>query len=121
MVTETGARVLFYTLAVQPIMEGNTVRGVLIDSKRGRQAILGKVIIDASGDGDVAVAAGARYDQPRSPISQPSTTTYSFSGLRRLRVNSEEAQARFDAASRTGRLRDVRMRGFSLGRATPHH
>lgn len=117
MVTDAGASALFYTLAVQPIMEGSAVRGVLVDTKRGRQAILGKVVIDASGDGDVAVAAGAPYDQPEVTYQPAFNFHVGFTGFDDTRLDGDEAQARFDAARRTGRLRDVRMRGFSIGRS----
>jgi len=43
-------------------MEKNTVKGVIFESKSGRQAILGKVIIDATGDGDIFASTGAEYD-----------------------------------------------------------
>jgi len=42
---------------------GNAVRGVVIESKAGRQAILARVVVDASGDGDVFAAAGAEHEQ----------------------------------------------------------
>lgn len=56
-----GARFLFYTWTVGTILEGSRAKGVIIENKSGRQAVLADVIIDASGDGDVAVQAGAQY------------------------------------------------------------
>ena len=56
-----GARLLFYTWTVGTIVESGRVKGVIIENKSGRQAILAKVVIDASGDGDVATSAGAQY------------------------------------------------------------
>jgi hypothetical protein len=38
------------------------VRGAVFESKQGRQAILAKVVVDASGDGDVFAAAGAEFN-----------------------------------------------------------
>jgi hypothetical protein len=43
------------------IVEGNEVKGIICESKAGRQAIMGKVVVDATGDGDVAASAGADY------------------------------------------------------------
>jgi hypothetical protein len=40
-------------------MEGNTIRGVIVESKAGREAILAKRVIDATGDADIAHRAGA--------------------------------------------------------------
>jgi hypothetical protein len=62
MVLEAGADLLLHSWGTQVIKEGNTVKGVFFESKSGRQAILGKVIIDATGDGDMFVAAGAEFD-----------------------------------------------------------
>ena len=46
---EAGVKVLLYTFASRPVMEGNTMKGVIIENKSGRQAILAKIVIDASG------------------------------------------------------------------------
>jgi hypothetical protein len=62
MVLESGVDLLLHSWGTQVIMEGNAVKGVFFESKSGRQAILGKVIIDATGDGDMFVAAGAEFD-----------------------------------------------------------
>jgi hypothetical protein len=43
-------------------MEGNAVRGAVFESKSGRQAILAKVVVDATGDGDLFAAAGAEFE-----------------------------------------------------------
>jgi hypothetical protein len=62
MVLEAGVDLLLHSWGTRPVMEGNTVGGVFFESKSGRQALLGKVIIDATGDGDIFVGAGAEYD-----------------------------------------------------------
>jgi hypothetical protein len=56
-----GVQLLFYTWTAGTLVEGGKVRGVVIENKSGRQAVLADVVIDASGDGDVAINAGARY------------------------------------------------------------
>jgi hypothetical protein len=63
MLFEAGANILFHTMFVDSIMEGNNIVGVVVENKSGRQAIFGKVIIDASGDADVAHRAGVPYWQ----------------------------------------------------------
>jgi hypothetical protein len=63
MLYDEGASILFHTLFVDSIMEGNNIVGIIIENKSGRQAIFGKVIIDASGDADVAYKAGVPYWQ----------------------------------------------------------
>jgi len=58
-------RHLYMSSVVAPIQDGNQLRGVIIESKGGRGAILAKVVIDATGDGDVAARAGAAHDVGR--------------------------------------------------------
>ena len=65
MLDEAGVKVLLYTFASRPVMEGNTMKGVIIENKSGRQAILAKIVIDASGDGDMAAQAGVPYIKGR--------------------------------------------------------
>ena len=45
-----------------PIVADGAVRGVVFESKEGRQAIMAQVVVDASGDGDVFARAGAAFD-----------------------------------------------------------
>lgn len=63
MIAESGAKVYFHSWVVDVIMDGGAVRGAVIESKAGRQAILAKVVVDASGDGDVFAAAGAEHER----------------------------------------------------------
>jgi hypothetical protein len=63
MVTEAGVKMLFHCWVADVVMDGSSVRGVILESKAGRQAVLAKVVVDASGDGDVFAAAGAEYEQ----------------------------------------------------------
>ena len=62
MIREAGVKVLYHTWGSQVIMAGKTVKGIFIESKSGRQAILAKVIIDCTGDGDLFHWAGESYD-----------------------------------------------------------
>ncbi|MCP5523471.1 MAG: FAD-dependent oxidoreductase [Verrucomicrobiales bacterium] len=63
MIQEAGVRMLFHSWVADVVMDGNAVRGVVLESKAGRQAVLAKVVVDASGDGDVFAAAGAEHEQ----------------------------------------------------------
>ncbi|HTU01452.1 MAG TPA: FAD-dependent oxidoreductase [Candidatus Sulfotelmatobacter sp.] len=60
-VQAAGVQLLFYTWTVGTIVERGKVRGIVIENKSGRQAVLADVVIDATGDGDVAIQAGAEY------------------------------------------------------------
>ena len=59
MVRQAGAKVLTNTWAVDAIVENEVVKGIIIENTSGRQAILADVVIDTSGDADIAVRAGA--------------------------------------------------------------
>ena len=62
MVDEEQVKVFLHCWGVDAIMDGNSVCGAVFESKSGRQAILAKTVIDASGDGDLFAAAGAEYE-----------------------------------------------------------
>lgn len=59
LVQEAGIEPLLHAKVVAPVLDGDELRGVIIESKSGRHAVLGKRVIDASGDADVAYRAGA--------------------------------------------------------------
>jgi hypothetical protein len=61
MVEEAGVKLYLHSWGTQAIMNGNSVEGVIFESKSGRQAVLGKVMIDSTGDGDIFTSAGAEY------------------------------------------------------------
>ena len=56
---EAGVDLRLYTHAVDAITEGNRVRGVIVERKDGRGVILASVVVDCTGDGDIAARAGA--------------------------------------------------------------
>jgi hypothetical protein len=59
MMEETGVKILYHTFAASAIREENSLKGVIIETKEGRKAILGKIIIDTTGEGDIAWKCGA--------------------------------------------------------------
>ncbi len=63
MIQEAKVKTLFHCWATDVIMDGGAVRGVVFESKAGRQAILAKVVVDTTGDGDIFAAAGAEHVQ----------------------------------------------------------
>jgi hypothetical protein len=62
MVREAGVQVLFHCWVVAPVVEDGRVAGVIFESKEGRFALLAKVVIDCTGDGDIFAAAGADFE-----------------------------------------------------------
>ncbi len=63
MVEEAGIDVLLHSWGVDAVVNGNQVQGVVFESKSGRQAILAKTVVDATGDGDIFAMAGAAYER----------------------------------------------------------
>lgn len=61
MIKDAGVKPLLHCYAVEAIVEDNVIKGIITESKSGRQAILAKRIIDCTGDADVAALAGAPY------------------------------------------------------------
>ena len=68
MLLEAGVDVLLHTYVVQTLTEGPAVTGVIVENKAGRAAILARVVVDATGDGDVAASAGAAFVQEEEPL-----------------------------------------------------
>jgi 2-polyprenyl-6-methoxyphenol hydroxylase-like FAD-dependent oxidoreductase len=62
LVLEQKVRLVFHSWAAMPLLEEGKVRGAIFESKAGRQAVRAKVVVDATGDGDMFARAGARYE-----------------------------------------------------------
>jgi hypothetical protein len=61
MVEEAGVKTYLHSWGTEPVMDGNKVKGVIFESKSGRQAVLAKVVIDSTGDGDLLPYSGADF------------------------------------------------------------
>ena len=59
MVCEAGVELMLHTYLADVVTEDNKVKGVVVENKSGRSTYYADVIIDATGDADVAVRAGA--------------------------------------------------------------
>jgi ribulose 1,5-bisphosphate synthetase/thiazole synthase len=78
MVGEAGVRLRLHSFACGVIMDGPRIAAVIVESKSGRQAIAARVVVDCTGDGDIAAQAGAPYEvgQPGDGALQPMTLSY---------------------------------------------
>ena len=61
MLEAAGVDILLHCMVTDAIMEGNTIKGVILEGKSGREAALAHTVIDCTGDGDIAAFAGAPY------------------------------------------------------------
>ncbi|MDD5288519.1 MAG: FAD-dependent oxidoreductase [Dehalococcoidales bacterium] len=59
MMAEAGVKLLYHAFGVGAIREGNILKGIFIESIEGKRALLGKVIIDTTGNADIAWKSGA--------------------------------------------------------------
>lgn len=66
MLHESGAKVLLHSVVEDVVLEGEQLKGVVVRHKGGTEQLFARVIVDASGDGDVASLAGAPWEQGRS-------------------------------------------------------
>jgi hypothetical protein len=84
-VEEAGVRPLLHCLVVAPILEGNTIKGVITESKMGRKVILAKIVIDASGDADIAYRADAPCSKMPKDEMLGVTVMFSCAGINKAR------------------------------------
>jgi len=84
-VQEAGVRPLLHCMVVAPILEGHTIRGVITESKMGRKAIRAKIVIDASGDADIAHRSGAPCVKLPKNEMLGVTVMFSCSGINKAR------------------------------------
>lgn len=85
LILESGIRPLLHTTAVEAIVEGGVIRGIITESKSGRQAILAKCVVDCTGDADVAHLAGAQYSVCPKEDSLGVTAVFNASGVDKQR------------------------------------
>jgi hypothetical protein len=64
MIKREGVKLRLHSWIAAPMLDGSRVTGVIVESKSGRQAIAADIVIDATGDGDIAARAGAPFMSP---------------------------------------------------------
>ena len=85
LVQEAGITPLLHRLGVAPIVEDGVIRGVITESKAGREAILAGRVIDATGDADIATRAGAPVRKPPKEDMMAASVMFSMSGVNKRR------------------------------------
>ena len=83
MLTEAGVKVLYHTDFLHPVLEESAITGVLVSSKRGLEVIKGKVVVDCTGDGDVATRCGVPYEMGNEELKlmQPASMFFQISNV----------------------------------------
>ena len=85
LVEEANVTPLLHRLCVAPIVEGGVIRGVITESKAGREAILARRVIDATGDADVAARSGAAVFKTPKEKMMSASVMFSMSGVNKQR------------------------------------
>lgn len=83
MLASVNVQLMLYTFASDVITDGEKVLGVSVVNKSGHTDIFAKVIIDASGDGDIAAMSGAEFVKGREGdgMMQPATLMFKIAGV----------------------------------------
>ncbi|MHB8130831.1 MAG: FAD-dependent oxidoreductase, partial [Mobilitalea sp.] len=78
-----GVEIKFHSFVNDVVVEDNKIQCVIIQSKQGPLAIKAEVVIDCTGDGDVAFSAGIPYEQGRDldGLCQPGTVNFRIAGV----------------------------------------
>lgn len=81
LVEEAGIHPMLHRQFVAPVMDGDTITGIITESKAGREAILARVVIDATGDADVAHRAGAPTHKTPVEEMQAASVMFHLAGV----------------------------------------
>ena len=111
MFQEAGINIFYYTQFSDVVVENGKIKYLIIQSKNGRQAFLPKMVIDCTGDADVAARAGVPYEKGRLPdgATQPMTLMFQLGGVDMKRVDkfrSQEYSQKYNAPD-THKLSEV--------------
>ncbi len=121
-----GVDVKLHAFVNEVIQTENKIDCVVIQTKKGPLAVRAKMIVDATGDGDVAYSAGVPFDQGKagSGLCQPGTLNFRIAGVDVEKVQSQPGglnsiNKRFrqdQLAGKTGV--SCTRQGMALGRLT---
>jgi ribulose 1,5-bisphosphate synthetase/thiazole synthase len=81
LVQEAGIHAMLHRMFVAPLMDGDTITGIVVESKAGREAILARRVIDATGDADVAHRAGAPTFKTPPEQMQAASVMFHLAGV----------------------------------------
>jgi hypothetical protein len=128
--TREKVQVLLYSFVNDVVIENNRIKAVIIQTKNGPMAVGASVVIDATGDGDVAFAAGIPFKQGRDKdgYCQPGTLNLRLAGVdpKLFAQPGPEGLDKFKAIDKkfqedydSGRIRlDCKRRELIMGRLT---
>ncbi|MBO4377934.1 MAG: FAD-dependent oxidoreductase [Clostridia bacterium] len=91
MCEEAGVQVLFHSTFISPIMEGNALHGLVIATKAGLRAVSAQMVIDCTGDADVAFRSGVPCEMgdEASGRIQPATMFFRIGNVDLAKVDAD--------------------------------
>ncbi|MBE6595260.1 MAG: FAD-dependent oxidoreductase [Ruminococcaceae bacterium] len=91
MLVEAGVKVLYHTAFLEPVLQENRITGIRIASKAGIGEVIAGVVIDATGDGDVAARAGVPFEMGNESLGlmQPATMFFHISHVDSAAVEAD--------------------------------
>jgi hypothetical protein len=100
MCLEAGVELRLHRWVNDVLLDGKQVRGVITESKSGREALLAKVVIDCTGDGDVCARAGVPYTLGRESdgLMQALTTFFMLANVQFQQAETYELYDLLDQA-----------------------
>ena len=81
LVEEAGVRPMLHRQFVAPVMRGDRIAGIVTESKAGREAVLAQVVIDCTGDADIAHRAGAPTRKTPVERMQAASVMFHLAGV----------------------------------------
>jgi len=116
MVQEAGCELLLVTPLIDTIVDGNTVKGIIVHTKEGPKAIMGKRFVDASGDSDLVYFAGGEVEVGREEdhMSMGCSLEFVLGGVDMDKYKASDVRMKdprwillLDNAVKTGKLPDI--------------
>jgi hypothetical protein len=132
MMDDAGVEVLLYVFVSDTIVENGVVKGVIIESKAGREVILAKTVIDCTGDGDVAFRAGVECNKgDENGGMQPPTLMFLMRGVEMQKLRdaicnepekydmdvmppSQFREGKFITVGLRGRILEAQQKGYKV-------
>jgi hypothetical protein len=114
MVKESGVKTYLHSWGTEPIMEGNQVKGVIFESKSGRQAVLSKVVIDSTGDGDLLPYTGTEFKSDIDPSMRIANLSFSY-WIANVDLKKYQDYKRAHAKELAEQMGEIRKRGGHPG------
>jgi len=114
MMQEAGVKTYLHSWGTEPVMDGNQVKGVIFESKSGRQAVLAKVVIDSTGDGDLLPYSGADFKSDIDRSMRIANLSFSY-WIANVDLKKYQDYKRTRTKELAEQMREIRKRGGHAG------